>query len=415
MLCMLVITSMASSQVSISALNTPHTENFNTLPTSDATWSDNSTLPNWYHWRTAPGRTLSANAGSSTTGALYSYGTGTSTERALGSIGSGNTTNGGNFTWGIRLKNNTGGMVNTVSVSYYGEQWRNSAAAAQTVSFQYQTGTPVTNADPAIGSWTPVTALDFTSPITGGSAGALNGDAAANRVLISGTISVSLADGDEIMLLWFDPDHSGSDHGLAVDDVSISFILTALPVELAAFRAYSQDHLVHLKWRTATELNNFGFMVQRRTEMGEAWEDVSFVTGHGTRFTPVDYAFTDTPPEHMGPLSYRLRQIDRDGSMEYSPVLTVNISQAADAFTLSVFPNPAVQSALATFTLHDAAYANVALLDMTGRCIMTLLDERLEAGTHNLAIPLQALPSGRYMLLARSGQRTQHTQIVVAK
>ena len=108
-------------------------------------------------------------------------------------------------------------------MSYVGEQWRNSAAAAQTVNFSYRIGAGLGDAltDFTTGG-TAVPALNFTSPITGGSAGALDGNVSANRVAIAGTISgLSLAPGQEILLRWEDVDHSGSDHGLAIDDLAI--------------------------------------------------------------------------------------------------------------------------------------------------------------------------------------------------
>jgi len=210
--------------VNITSLGTPFTQNFDTLiNSSSATWVNDSTIPGWYHARTGTGTTIVANDGASTAGNLYSYGTGTSTDRALGSVGSGNAA-AGSFFWGVRLSNQTGGTITSLLVSYTGEQWRNSAAAAQTVAFSYLIGSNLggTLADfQAAG--VNVTQLDFTSPITGGTAGALNGNLAANRVAISFTINgLSLANGAEILLRWSDPDHSGSDHGLAIDDFSVT-------------------------------------------------------------------------------------------------------------------------------------------------------------------------------------------------
>ena len=96
-------------------------------------------------------------------------------------------------------------------------------AAAQTVDFQYQIGAAAINT----GTWTDVNALDFTSPITGGTAGALNGNLSANRVALSSTITgLALSPGQEIWIRWSDPDHTGNDHGLAIDN----FKLIATPV-----------------------------------------------------------------------------------------------------------------------------------------------------------------------------------------
>src|SRR5215470_8608063 len=210
---------------SITALGATLTEDFDTLPVSgSATWTNDSTIPGWYHARTGTGTTIVANDGSSTAGNLYSYGTGATTDRALGSLGSGNAAV-GNIFWGVRLRNNTGSTITSLDVSYTGEQWRNSGAAAQTVSFSYLVGSPTVTGSlaefqlPGVA----VPSLDFTSPVTGGTAGALNGNLSANRLNLSFTITgLNIPNGTEIMLRWSDPDHTGVDHGLAIDDLSVT-------------------------------------------------------------------------------------------------------------------------------------------------------------------------------------------------
>src|SRR5262245_42927932 len=217
---------------SITALGATLTENFDTLPaTGSVTWTNNSTIPGWYHARTGTGATIVANDGASNAGNLYSYGTGTTTDRALGSVGSGNAAV-GNLFWGVRLQNNTGFTITSLDVSYTGEQWRNSAAAAQTVSFSYLVGSPTVTGSLAEfqSAGVPVPSLDFTSPVTGGTAGALNGNLPANRVGLSFTITgLNIPNGTEIMLRWSDPDHSGSDHGLAIDDLSVTALGVGVP------------------------------------------------------------------------------------------------------------------------------------------------------------------------------------------
>jgi predicted extracellular nuclease len=216
--------SAVAGAVNITSLGTPFTQNFDTLPASGSTtWVNDSTIPGWYHARTGTGTTIVANDGGSNAGNLYSYGTGTNTDRALGSLGSGNAAI-GNLFWGVRLSNQTGSTITSLTVSYTGEQWRNSAAAAQTIAFSYLIGT---NLGGSLADFQAagvnVTQLDFTSPITGGAAVALNGNLAANRTAISFTINgLSLANNAEILLRWSDPDHTGADHGLSIDDFSVT-------------------------------------------------------------------------------------------------------------------------------------------------------------------------------------------------
>ncbi len=203
------------------------TENFNSLITSGfSTWGDNTTIANWYSQRTGTGSSYSADAGSSTTGELYSYGTGTNSDRALGTIGSGGAP-AGHFAHGVLLRNTCGGIITNITVTYTLEQWRNSAAAAQDIKLYYKiSSSPITALNPnSNATWTEVPALSATSPITGGTAGAVDGNAALNRVTLSNVAipSLALVNNDYIMLKWEDPDHTGTDHGLAIDDVTINW------------------------------------------------------------------------------------------------------------------------------------------------------------------------------------------------
>lgn len=205
-----------------------YSQNFDGLVnTGSATWTDNSTIANWYSQRTGTGTTYAADAGTATAGGLYSYGTGTNADRALGTIGSGTP---GNFAHGLLLRNTSGTIITDIKISYKMEQWRNSAAVAQTISFYYKIGSasftalnPNNNA-----GWTAVAALNSNSPITGGTAGALNGNLVANQVSLTGVAipSLNLAAGDYIMIKWDDPDHTGVDHGLSIDDVVVNWTVT---------------------------------------------------------------------------------------------------------------------------------------------------------------------------------------------
>jgi uncharacterized repeat protein (TIGR01451 family) len=218
-----------SGAVTISALGAPASQDFNGLIASgSANWINDSTIPAWYHARSGSGATIAANSGGSTTGSLYSYGAGAASERALGSLGSGTV---GSLYWGVRLANGTSSTITSLTISYTGEQWRNSTAPSQSIEFSYRVGTQLGN---VITDFTTggvvVPELNFASPITGGTAGALDGNAAPNRTAVTHTINgLTLAPGAEVLLRWADIDHGGSDHGLAVDDLSITANGSDLP------------------------------------------------------------------------------------------------------------------------------------------------------------------------------------------
>ena len=301
----------------LTALNVPYTQNFDTLPASgSATWTNDSTIPNWFHARTGTGTTIVANDGSSNAGNLYSYGTGTATDRALGSVGSGNAAI-GNLYWGLRLANNTGSTITSLDVSYTGEQWRNSAAAAQTVAFSYLVGSPTVTGSLAEfqSSGVAVPALDFTSPITGGAAGALNGNLAANRVTLSFSITgLSIPDRTEVMLRWSDPDHIGADHGLAVDDFSVTPGATsAISISVAATRS---KRGVLVSWRTAARVGTLGFNVYRQVEGKRVRLNRSVIPARGS-IAAGTYSYLDRGAPRAGSALYWLEVVDVDGSRRW--------------------------------------------------------------------------------------------------
>jgi uncharacterized repeat protein (TIGR01451 family) len=215
----------AEAQISLNALGAPVTEGFDALATAGTNipWTDNVTLPGFYSTRT----TYNAGTGSSATGAQYSFGVAGQnpvTDRALGGVGSGGT---GTFFWAARYLNNTGAIVTSLDITYTGEQWRdggNATPVAQTMVFQYQAANPgvITDADTPNTGWVAFPGLDFTSPIFTTTAGALDGNLAANRIVRTASLPVTVLPGQEIWIRWQDLNDPGNDHGLAVDDLSVT-------------------------------------------------------------------------------------------------------------------------------------------------------------------------------------------------
>ena len=215
-----------AAPVSITASGT-YTQDFNTLiSTGTGTWANDSTIAAWYAQRSGTGTSIAADTGSVNGGNLYSYGSASITDRAIGSLGSGNAT-AGSFAWGLLLQNNSASTATIGTVNYTGEQWRKSGVtAAQVITFWFRTSASLINSlNPGTDNngWTAVTALDFSSPINTATATALDGNATANRTLVSAVANITVPAGHYVMLRWSDPDHTGNDHGLAVDDVSVAY------------------------------------------------------------------------------------------------------------------------------------------------------------------------------------------------
>jgi predicted extracellular nuclease len=228
-----------AAQILLTTPGVPYTQDFNTLAQTGLTnvWTNNVTpLVGWYAaFQTGTLTVYRADTGSSNTGALYSYGvagTNPITDRALGSVSSGTPVT---IFYAVRFANNTGAPVGSLAIAYNGEQWRNGGnATAQKLTFEYQVAAPatITGANNPTTGWIGFPSLDFTGPIATVTAGALDGNAAANRTALSATLTflIPVAAGQEIWLRWRDINDTGNDHGLAIDDLSVMVPVVLPPI-----------------------------------------------------------------------------------------------------------------------------------------------------------------------------------------
>jgi hypothetical protein len=231
LLAILALPFIGSTQISITGSGSS-TQDFNTLASSGTAipWVDNSTIPNWYAQRSGTGTAYNTSNGSGNGGNLYSFGVNLESDRSLGSIGSSNAA-AGDFASGVQLQNNAATNVTSISVSFTMEQWRNGGSTLfHTLSFYYKkSSTLITALDPDNnGTWTAVNALDVSAPIASATSAALVGNDPANKVVLT-NISIPglvLLPGEYVMLKWDDPDHPGGDHGLSIDDVTITYSVT---------------------------------------------------------------------------------------------------------------------------------------------------------------------------------------------
>lgn len=218
MVLVLILSSTPASAQFVSLVGgPPPVQDFNALAASGTS----STLPNgWYLAETDDNANSEYRAGdgSVNSGDTYSFGAGTDSERAFGTLQSSSLVS----RIGAQLRNDSGLAVTEITVNYTGEQWRLGATGrADTLKFEYSANATGLN-DPAA-NWTPALALDFDSPTTTGATGALDGNASANRTAISAAINgLNVAPNATLWVRWSDVGVSGSDDGLAIDDVSFS-------------------------------------------------------------------------------------------------------------------------------------------------------------------------------------------------
>ena len=192
-----------------------------------------------------------------------------------------------------------------------------------------------------------------------------------------------------------------------------------LPVELAGFEARVDDGTIRLNWQTASETSNARFEVQRRvgegaSESGDSWTTVGSVDGAGTTTEAQRYQFTDEDlPYEADALTYRLRQVDIDGSAHLSEVLTVE-RRIDELQLLGTYPNPARSQATLRYAVPERQNVKIRLYDVLGRRVRTVVDEELK-GRHKRRVDLSGLPSGVYFLQLGAGGATKTQKLTVVR
>jgi sugar lactone lactonase YvrE len=160
-------------------------------------------------------------------------------------------------------------------------------------------------------------------------------------------------------------------------------ISSLVPVELSSFSASVTLNNVELNWTTATETNNFGFSIERRSEDSE-FEEIGFVKGNGTSTLINSYSFIDSKPL-SGVVYYRLKQIDLDGSINYSNEVLADNTGLIEGFRLlGNYPNPFNPSTTISFTLTEKENVRVLVRDILGSEVVEIFNGIASPGINRL-------------------------------
>lgn len=197
-----------------------------------------------------------------------------------------------------------------------------------------------------------------------------------------------------------------------------------IPIQLASFtgRALSRNRVL-LEWRTISELNNYGFEIQKASEQNGRFETIagSFVPGHGTTIEPRDYSWTDANASASLPY-YRLKQIDLDGTVNYFDPIRVSMPTAVGEqsvpteFSLEQnYPNPFNPSTVIRFALPHDAMVTLEVFNSLGQRVATLLNERREAGYHQSTFDGTNLASGIYVYKLHAGDFLASRKLLLVK
>ncbi len=236
-----------------------------------------------------------------------------------------------------------------------------------------------------------------------------NGNSAS---LLLNFITADLPMGDysmDIEISCNDPDE-----GLITIPVNMS-VTNDVPVELQSFTVSVIGGNVQLNWKTATEVNNKGFAVERQSESN--WGEIAFINGKGTSTEINEYSFTDVELS-SGNYKYRLKQIDFDGSFAYSNVVEISFMKSPTEFTLMQnYPNPFNPITKINFVIPSGVegVTTLKVFDILSNHLATLVNETKEPGTYEVEFDGSNLPSGIYFYRLSAGSSTDTKKLILLK
>jgi hypothetical protein len=195
--------------------------------------------------------------------------------------------------------------------------------------------------------------------------------------------------------------------------------VTVLPVELMTFTVAVHQMNAALDWSTATELNNYGFDIERRGEGDGFFARIGFVEGNGTTNAPRDYSYTDN---HLSPgaYSYRLKQIDRDGIFSYSHAVDVIVGRTGKTFSLTQnYPNPFNPATTIEYNIETPSQVSLKIYNLIGDEMATLVNARQDAGSYvvsfNTGKAAYNFPSGVYFYRLQAGTFISTKRLILMK
>ncbi|QQS35016.1 MAG: T9SS type A sorting domain-containing protein [Ignavibacteriales bacterium] len=186
------------------------------------------------------------------------------------------------------------------------------------------------------------------------------------------------------------------------------------PVEMSSFIAVYSNGSVQLNWSTASELNNQGFEIERSTNKTD-WIKIGFKEGQGTTTEQQNYSYTDDVNGiNISKLYYRLKQMDYDGSYEFTDIVEVTVAPLK--FSLSQnYPNPFNPSTNISWQSPVGSHQTLKVYDVLGREVATLVNEYRDAGSYEVEFDASQLASGVYYYQLRTEKFSETKKMMVVK
>jgi len=172
----------------------------------------------------------------------------------------------------------------------------------------------------------------------------------------------------------------------------------SLPVELISFTAAVNGRKVNLNWETATEMNSYGFEIERSNSNDNSsgsWKSIAFIPGAGTSNSDKLYSYIDTPTGGTT-FFYRIKQSDISGGYQYYKTIAVQLDIPEKYSLDQNYPNPFNPSTRISFSLPISEYVELKVYNVMGEEAAVLLSGFVEAGFHSIIFDAKALGSGIY-------------------
>ncbi|MCZ6702814.1 MAG: T9SS type A sorting domain-containing protein [Ignavibacteria bacterium] len=197
-------------------------------------------------------------------------------------------------------------------------------------------------------------------------------------------------------------------------ELNYNFTNPPLPVELAYIAGVVDGNRIKLRWRTETEVNNYGFDIER-TKVNADWLTIGFVEGHGNSNSPKLYNFIDSDINQSGTYYYRLKQIDNDGTYEYSDVVSVEVGVPKIFYLSQNYPNPFNPETRIDFSLPEKQLVRLRIYNTLGELVKELVNEQREAGSYSVTFDASNLPSGVYIYSLQTSEFAENKKMTYLK
>ena len=191
------------------------------------------------------------------------------------------------------------------------------------------------------------------------------------------------------------------------------FIIKILPVELSSFTSEVINEDVHLEWITKTEVNNYGFNVERKS-INSDWEILKFIEGHGNSNSPKTYNYVDKNPIGGINFRYRLKQIDTDGKFQYSNEIEVNVVPRNYSLFQN-FPNPFNPVTTIRYGLPRSEEVLLTVYNIDGESVKILVNEEQSAGKYEVMFDASYHASGVYFYQLKTRNFVETKKMLLIK